>query len=245
MDILYEDSRILVCIKPAGVLSAGDEPAGWVDLLRRELEDEHACVRSVHRLDAQVSGLMVFARSQAAAGILSEQVRERVFEKEYLAVVHGKLKDASGQMEDLLWYNRSLRKSRVMDAPGKDVKRARFPTTCSAMRNARTHRWSRSACTPDGRTRSASSFPPAITRSSETGNTARETRTAVRPLRSGRGGLRSCTRKMRRPSRFLRPRLLFFRGICLISPNNRNIVFFFQQNVAISQRTLYNTACAA
>ena len=67
---------------------------------------------------------MVFARSQAAAGILSEQVREHVFEKEYLAVVHGRLKDASGQMEDLLWYNRSLRKSRVMDAPGKDVKRA-------------------------------------------------------------------------------------------------------------------------
>ena len=52
MDILYEDSRILVCIKPAGVLSAGDEPGGMVDLLRRELEDEHACVRSVHRLDA-------------------------------------------------------------------------------------------------------------------------------------------------------------------------------------------------
>ena len=124
MDILYEDSRILVCIKPAGVLSAGDEPGGMVDLLRKELGDEHACVRSVHRLDAQVSGLMVFARSQAAAGILSEQVRERVFEKEYLAVVHGRLKDASGQMEDLLWYNRSLRKSRVMDAPGKDVKRA-------------------------------------------------------------------------------------------------------------------------
>ena len=74
MDILYEDSRILVCIKPAGVLSAGDEPGGMVDLLRKELGDEHACVRSVHRLDAQVSGLMVFARSQAAAGILSEQV---------------------------------------------------------------------------------------------------------------------------------------------------------------------------
>ena len=61
MDILYEDSRILVCIKPAGVLSAGDEPGGMVDLLRKELGDEHACVRSVHRLDAQVSGLMVFA----------------------------------------------------------------------------------------------------------------------------------------------------------------------------------------
>lgn len=124
MDILYEDGRILVCIKPAGVLSAGDEPGGMVDLLRKELADGHACVRSVHRLDAQVSGLMVFARSQAAAGILSEQVREHTFQKEYLAVVHGRLAEASGQMEDLLWYNRSLRKSRVMDSPGKDVKRA-------------------------------------------------------------------------------------------------------------------------
>ena len=212
-----------------------------VDLLRKELGDEHACVRSVHRLDAQVSGLMVFARSQAAAGILSEQVREHVFRKEYLAVVHGRFEDASGQMEDLLWYNRSLRKSRVMDAPGKDVKRALLSYEVlgfaeradASLVKIRLH---------TGRTHQIRI--PAITRSSETGNTARETRTAVRPLRSGRGGLRSCTRKMRRPSRFLRPRLLFFRGICLISPNNRNIVFFFQQNVAISQRTLYNTACA-
>ena len=81
MDILYEDARILVCIKPAGVVSAGDDEGGMVDLLRKELSDEHACVRSVHRLDAQVSGLMVFARSQAAASILSEQVRTREFER--------------------------------------------------------------------------------------------------------------------------------------------------------------------
>ena len=124
MEILYQDARILVCIKPAGIVSAGDEPGGMIDLLRQELSDAQACVRSVHRLDAQVSGLMVFARSQAAASILSEQIRLHTFEKEYLAVVHGALSPASGQMEDLLWYNRSLRKARVMDAPGKDVKRA-------------------------------------------------------------------------------------------------------------------------
>lgn len=124
MDIIYEDARILVCIKPAGVVSAGDEAGGMVDLLRKELSDEHACVRSVHRLDAQVSGLMVFARSQAAASILSGQVRTHEFEKEYLAVVHGRFEESAGQMEDLLWYNRSLRRSRVMPGPGKDVKRA-------------------------------------------------------------------------------------------------------------------------
>ena len=124
MDILYEDARILVCIKPAGVVSAGDDEGSMIDLLRKELSDAHACVRSVHRLDAQVSGLMVFARSQAAASILSEQVRTREFEKEYLAAAHGRFGESAGQMEDLLWYNRSLRKSRVMQEPGKDVKRA-------------------------------------------------------------------------------------------------------------------------
>lgn len=124
MDIIYEDARIVVCIKPAGVVSAGDDAGGMIDLLRKALSDERACVRSVHRLDAQVSGLMVFARSQAAASILSEQVRTHEFEKEYLAVVHGRFEESAGQMEDLLWYNRSLRKSRVMPEPGKDVKRA-------------------------------------------------------------------------------------------------------------------------
>ena len=124
MDILYDDNRILICVKPAGVISAGDEAGSMIDLLRKALGSETACVRSVHRLDAQVSGLMVFARSQAAASILSEEIREKQFEKEYLAVVHGAFEAPSGMLEDLLWYNRSLRKARVMDGPGKDVKKA-------------------------------------------------------------------------------------------------------------------------
>lgn len=124
MDILYDDNRILICVKPAGVISAGDEEGTMIDLLRKELGSETACVRSVHRLDAAVSGLMVFARSQTAASILSEEIREKQFEKEYLAVVHGRFEAPEGQMEDLLWYNRSLRRARVMEGPGKDVKKA-------------------------------------------------------------------------------------------------------------------------
>ena len=121
MTIVYQDERIVVAVKPNGVLST-DEPGGMPSLLRQTLGTD--CIRTVHRLDAQTGGLMVFARSQAAASILSEQVRTREFEKEYLAVVHGRFKESAGQMEDLLWYNRSLRKSRVMQEPGKDVKRA-------------------------------------------------------------------------------------------------------------------------
>ena len=62
MDILYQDNSILVCIKPAGVLST-DEPGGMPELVRQALGDPKACVRTVHRLDRVVSGLMVLART--------------------------------------------------------------------------------------------------------------------------------------------------------------------------------------
>ena len=93
MDIVYEDKRIVVAVKPAGVVSV-DQPGGMPELLRQTLHT--ACIRTVHRLDAPVAGLMVFARSTYAAGELSRQIREGEFEKTYLAVVQGMPKaDAS------------------------------------------------------------------------------------------------------------------------------------------------------
>ena len=61
MEILYRDDAILVVRKPAGVLST-DEPGGVPELARRELGDERAELRTVHRLDRVVGGLMVLAR---------------------------------------------------------------------------------------------------------------------------------------------------------------------------------------
>ena len=58
MDIVYEDKRIVVAVKPAGVVSV-DQPGGMPALLRQTLHT--ACIRTVHRLDAPVAGLMVFA----------------------------------------------------------------------------------------------------------------------------------------------------------------------------------------
>ena len=71
MEIVYADPRIVVAVKPAGVLST-DEPGGMPQLLRQELGTP--CIRTVHRLDAAVSGLMVYARSAKAASLLSEQI---------------------------------------------------------------------------------------------------------------------------------------------------------------------------
>ena len=122
MDILYQDKRILVAIKPAGVLST-DEANGMPQLLRNALGEPNGCVRTVHRLDAAVSGVMVFARSAKAASILSEQIRERQFDKEYLAVVHGH-PDEAGTLTDLLGRDSARRITYVADAPAKGVQEA-------------------------------------------------------------------------------------------------------------------------
>ena len=124
MDILYTDKRILAAIKPAGVLST-DEAGGMPSLLRAALGDEKACVRTVHRLDAAVSGVMVFARSAKAASLLSEQIRNRQFQKEYLAVVHGAPPE-EGTLSDLLGRDTVRRITYVADAPGPDVREAKL-----------------------------------------------------------------------------------------------------------------------
>ena len=122
MDILYSDDRVIVCVKPAGVLST-DEPGGLPELIRQELGDPNAVVRTVHRLDRAVSGLMVLARTARAAADLSAQIRDGSFEKEYLAVVHGLL-NQEGTLRDLLFRDKARRMTLVAEAPGKDIQPA-------------------------------------------------------------------------------------------------------------------------
>ena len=122
MEILYMDDDLLVCIKPARVLST-DEPGGLPDLLRQELGDPKADVRTVHRLDRVVSGLMVLARNAAAASELSRQIRGDQFQKEYLAVVHG-VPEKSGTLTDLLLRDKVRKMTVVVDQPQKGAQEA-------------------------------------------------------------------------------------------------------------------------
>ena len=123
MDIIYQDKDILVCVKPAGVLST-DEPGGLPELVREALGDPGANVRTVHRLDRTVSGLMVLARRSKAASELSRQIRDGEFGKEYMAVSHGTLQDDHGEFRDLLLRNKQERKTYIVTEPGKDVQEA-------------------------------------------------------------------------------------------------------------------------
>ena len=134
MEILYQDKRILVAVKPAGILST-DEPGGMPELLRMALHDPQACVRTVHRLDRVVSGVMVFARSRMAATLLSQQVRERQFTKQYLAVVHGNPLETSGTLTDLLLRDRRTQTTHVVNQLEKYVQEAVLDYTVLGMRD--------------------------------------------------------------------------------------------------------------
>jgi len=121
MDIIYADEYIAVCVKPQRVLST-DEPGGMPELVRQTLGTED--VRTVHRLDRVVGGLMVFARSAAAASELSRQVRENEFEKEYLAVVHGVPEEAEARLCDLLYRDKARKMTMMAREMAKGVQPA-------------------------------------------------------------------------------------------------------------------------
>ena len=123
MELIHVDKDIVVCIKPARVLST-DEPGGLPELIREAVGDLKADIRTVHRLDRVVSGVMVLARNAKAASELSKQIREDGFQKEYLAVLHGCPSEVEGTLKDLLWRDKARKMTLVADAPAKGVQEA-------------------------------------------------------------------------------------------------------------------------
>lgn len=123
MELLYQDDVIVVCLKPPGVLST-DEAGGMPSLVRDALGLPDACVRTVHRLDQVVGGVMVLARSPDAAADLSAQIRAQQFRKEYLALIHWRPSDPAGTFTDLLLRDQKERKTHVVKRMGKGVQQA-------------------------------------------------------------------------------------------------------------------------
>lgn len=118
MDILFSDREIAVCIKPVGLDSEAELPAA----LREALGGE---VFPVHRLDKNVGGVMVYARTKQAAAALSRAVQEGTMVKEYIAMVHGTPPE-KGDWEDLLWKDSSKNKVFVVKRVRGGVKKARL-----------------------------------------------------------------------------------------------------------------------
>jgi 23S rRNA pseudouridine1911/1915/1917 synthase len=111
-----------VCIKPSDVLSqAGDmQKPDMVNELKNYIKETYnkpgnVFVGLVHRLDLNVSGVMVFAKTSKAASRLSEQIRNHDFSKNYLAIVTGAFTEKSGKYEDYLIKDEVKRQAFVSD----------------------------------------------------------------------------------------------------------------------------------
>lgn len=121
MEILYSDRDIVLCVKPVGLDSEIQMPAALKETLGGE-------IYPVHRLDKNVGGVMIFARTQAAAASLSKAIQEGKLIKEYVALVHGNPPE-SGDWEDLLWKDSRKNKVFVVKRMRGGVKKARLEFT--------------------------------------------------------------------------------------------------------------------
>ena len=118
MDILYSDTDIVVCIKPVGLDSEHQVPEALIEILGGQ-------IFPIHRLDMNVGGVMVYARTKQAAAQLSKAVQEGTMVKEYVAQVHGTPPE-NGDWQDLLFKDSTKNKVFVVKKERKGVKKARL-----------------------------------------------------------------------------------------------------------------------
>ena len=118
MEILYSDPNLAVCVKDVGMDSEAEVPAALAHVLGGKLY-------SVHRLDRNVGGVMVYARTKQAAAALSRAIQDGTMVKEYVALVHG-TPPQSGDWEDLLFKDSSKNKVFLVKRERKGVKKARL-----------------------------------------------------------------------------------------------------------------------
>lgn len=116
MEILYSDRDLAVAVKPVGMDSELAFPAALAEELGGTL-------LPVHRLDLNVGGVMVYARTKTAAAALSRAIQDGSFVKEYRAVVHGTPPE-QGVFQDLLFKDSRKNKVFVVKKERKGVKKA-------------------------------------------------------------------------------------------------------------------------
>lgn len=130
MEILFEDKHIIVLIKPVGIASQSDNSGkeSFADVINTYLAEkgEDGGVYVVHRLDRDVGGIMVYAKTSEAASSLSKQIQSGEMIKEYLAAVHSSPEEGSGFMDDLLFHDSKSNKSFVVKKERKGVRKAKL-----------------------------------------------------------------------------------------------------------------------
>lgn len=133
LKVIFEDNHIIVVEKKPNIPAQSDK-TGDIDMLtivKQYIKEKYnkpgnVYLGLVHRLDRPVGGVMIFAKTSKAASRLSNQVREKIFKKKYLAVVDGYFKEKEGSLEDYLYKDERNNISRVVNRDKKNSKLAKL-----------------------------------------------------------------------------------------------------------------------
>jgi len=117
--IVFEDDWLLIVNKPAGLLTVPtpkNESRTLINILNKDVEDRGLKYRlyPCHRLDRQTSGLLIFAKSKSIEEKIADAFRNRQISKKYIAFVHGKLSQKSGQINSIIEGKSALTKYKVI-----------------------------------------------------------------------------------------------------------------------------------
>ena len=118
MQLIYHDDQIIACVKPVGIDSEHELPQALQQALGGD-------IFTLHRLDKNVGGIMLYARTKAAAAALSRIIQEGQMIKEYVAMVHGTPPE-NGDWQDLLFKDSRKNKVFVVKKQRAGVKPARL-----------------------------------------------------------------------------------------------------------------------
>lgn len=131
LKVLYEDNHIIVVEKPVNIPSQGDKTKDedMLTIIKAYLKEKYnkpgdVYLGLIHRLDRPTGGVMVFAKTSKAAARLSEQVRNKEFEKKYLCIVDGKLEKEKGTFKDYLLKIEKTNTSKISASKNKNAKEA-------------------------------------------------------------------------------------------------------------------------
>lgn len=133
LNVIYEDNHVIVVEKPVNVPSQGDK-TGDLDMLsiiKEYLKEKYnkpgnVYLGLIHRLDRPVGGIMVFAKTSKAATRLSEQVRNKEFQKKYLVIADGRFEKNTDILENYLLKNERTNMSKVVNEGTKNAKYAKL-----------------------------------------------------------------------------------------------------------------------
>ncbi|MBE5782711.1 MAG: RluA family pseudouridine synthase [Clostridiales bacterium] len=130
LEILYQDQYLAVVVKPCGMVvhpAAGNDDGTLVNALLYHLDSLSGIGGEmrpgiVHRLDKDTSGLMLVAKNDQTHAALSDQLANREMEKHYRAVVYGKMKEPTGEIEKPIGRSKNDRKKMAVDLDGRWAK---------------------------------------------------------------------------------------------------------------------------